>query len=40
MEDQFSPTGGGVNILGETFEANAPFLKARHGGNQMGEGTA
>jgi hypothetical protein len=38
VEDQLSPTGGGINILCNAFEANAPLLKASHRGNQMGKG--
>ena len=38
MEDQFSAAGCGINVLGQTFEANASLLKSRHCGYEVGEG--
>ena len=37
MEDELAPAGGGINVLGEAFKADALFLKAGHRGNEVGE---
>jgi HAD superfamily hydrolase (TIGR01484 family) len=39
MKDQFSATGGGINVLGQAFKPNAPIFKARQGGIEVGKGT-
>ena len=38
MKDQFSPAGGGINVLGQAFEAYPPLLKSSHRGDQMRQG--
>jgi hypothetical protein len=40
MENQLSPTGCGINVLSQTFEANALLLKAGHRGNEMRQRSA
>src|SRR5688572_3428840 len=39
MKDQFSATGGGINVLGQAFKPNAPIFKARQGGIEVEKGT-
>jgi hypothetical protein len=38
VENQLTPTGGSINVLCQSFEANPSLLKSSHGGNEVGEG--
>jgi hypothetical protein len=35
VKDQFSPTGGGVNIFRNALKSDVPVVKMGHGLNQM-----
>ena len=40
MEYKFPTAGCRIDVLCQAFEANAPFLKIGHSGNEVGQGSA